>query len=237
MEPSQHVEGIKYYGNVTFTISNAARLDEDHLQSGMTRNHLTAAFRILVQNVTDRMFGPNDSRQLRRRERQRHLQQWLLSVPDTRLDRIENAPCPSDVPTDTLCGECYASFVVEAPAESSSSLSAEADTKLIETELATAITNGELQRALDEVDPDTLVRIEEGQVRQRDDPVGVYTIAGTSFPTSAIIGCVVGCVVLLVLICLWTHCCGSGTGRRQKGPPKTDVYLSEGPQKPSGRFG
>jgi hypothetical protein len=220
MAPSQHVEGIKYYGNVTFTISNAARLDEIHLQSGMTRNHLTAAFRIVVQTVTDRVVGQDDSWQQRSlRGRQRRLQ-FVLSVSETRLDRIENAPCPSDAPPGTLCEECYASFVMEAPAESSSLSSDAVDTKLIETELMTAITNGELQQALDGVDPDTLVRIEEGQVRQRADPVGVYTIAGTSFPTATIIGCVVGCVVLLVLICLWTCCCSSRVGRRQKGPPK-----------------
>ena len=124
---------------------------------------------------------------------------------------------------------------INASSSSTTTAAATTTTELIETELMTAISNGELQQALDDIDPDTLVRIEEGQVRQRADPVGVYSIAGQSYST-AIIGCIVGCVVVLILVCLWCLCC-SGTNGRSKKTSKRDMLAVEGPPKKQGWFG
>jgi hypothetical protein len=96
-----------------------------------------------------------------------------------------------------LCCECYASFAIEAFDESSSVAQAEA--KKIESMLMTAITNGELQQELDTINPDTPVRIEEGHVRQRDDPAGVcYRCGDQCFNYCHIPSC----------------CCGGNSGSR-----------------------
>jgi hypothetical protein len=210
--PSDHREGIRYYGNVTFKISNSARLDQDNLISGKTRYQLTQAFTNLAQNVTAQAFLVD--------RRLRHGRHLLLHYSEGKIDQINDTDCPAEVPTNTICCECYASFAIETFDESSSSAQTEA--KKIESILMAAITNGELQQELDAINPDTPVRIEEGQVRQRDDPAGVYTVAGTSVSTT-VIYVVAAAVGLLVLVCLWWKCGGTCCTKGSKyGPPKTD---------------
>lgn len=211
--PSEHLDGIRYYGNVTFKISNSARLDQDNLISGKTRSQLTQAFSNLAQNVTEEVFLVD--------HRLRHGRLLLLHFSHGKIDQINDSDCPAEVPTNTLCCECNASFSIEAFDESASVAQAEA--KKIESLIMIAITNGELQQELDAINPDTPVRIEEGQVRQRDDPAGVYTVAGTSV-SSTVIYIVAAAAGILVLVFLWWKCRGNCcTTHGRYGPPKTEL--------------
>jgi hypothetical protein len=57
--------GTMYFGNVTFTISNSARLDADHLKSGKTRNDISLAFWNLTETISERILSQRRLRSLR----------------------------------------------------------------------------------------------------------------------------------------------------------------------------
>jgi hypothetical protein len=234
--PTIPMRGTMYFGNVTFTISNSARLDADHLKSGKTRHELSLAFRNLTETISEGILNQSSMRSLyfRANNVKRNL---LSSLVEADIDQIQNATCPNDVPPDTLCAECYAMFAVQSDESQSTIVQSQVDT--LQSNLQAAITDGKLQVSLDAIDPDTPVRIEEGTVRLRGIPSGIFTLSTMNVTSMAGIGGGLA-IVTLFLMCIGMKYCTRSTGNKQKSSSiRSSSQSVEKPtnKKSSGVFG
>jgi hypothetical protein len=228
--PTPIPDGILYVGNTTFMISNSALFDEDHLISGKVRSSLSRAFSIVSKNVVTGLQGrrnlEGDAELSLLRGGSSSRRRLAVLFKDARVYLIKDTQCPTGVPDKTLCQICDASFTVNSINEKDNVAMSlmNAWTGQIET----AIQDGELQKQLDIVNPDSDVVIEEGDVKSRGKPPGYYSVGGMSNTTIAIIGgCV--CLGLPVLYCLWQRCCTCFGGGSSKPTPK-EIPVSEAPK-------
>lgn len=236
--PTVMPEGELFVGRVTFQMSNSLYLDEDHLISGERRSDLNEAFFVMAEKLA--IAGPEVERGDRGNSRSRNLRggdnhrELIIWFGYAKVENITNMECPSAVPDDgTLCQFCRAEFALVSINEGRVGM--EARVTALEGQIDAAIKRGELQKELDIVQPDTPLRIEEGQVRKRDTPPGVFSIASLNTTTAALIGIGVAAVAM-ILFCLWcwgfcccfNSCCGGGSSPTKYQAPE----LKEAAQKP-----
>ena len=203
-------EGTLHYGLASFKMSNSALLDSTHMTSGRTRSQLNEAFNNIAQQVAASQLGS------RRRQLRQQSRQLVLKFAFGRVDKIKDMPCPSGIPEGTLCQKCEASFAIEAVNESGNF--ADSQVASMVPDIEANIENGNLQKELDTINPDTPVRIEEGKVRKRGNPAGFHnSVAGMSYTNIAIIGICVS-ISILVLYCVWLNCCTSCCGGGGSSP-------------------
>lgn len=197
--------------------------DEQALQSTY-RGDLEAAMNILAPQVATTLTLP-DSRQrwrilVTRQYRQLQQQQVSVALP-TSVDGMITTVCPDVVPTDNRCEDVSASMGLMIEDDSMTNVTS---TRLaFEAALNQAIADGQLQDALDEVNPNSVVYIVtlDNDGDNADDDVDQAEKSTDGLSGGAISGIVfAGMAGVLLTMALLTR-------RRQQDNTSDNYYLKE----------
>jgi hypothetical protein len=184
-----------FTGDITiqseFVIYNSVGLNNEGLRESPAFQELTQAYNNLSDEIVAALADGRRTRLLQNASGRRRLTvdfndnstmiEWLINMPE----------CPPETPPTSLCQKVSASYTVLVVGENETDL-----TEALTSATQTAIIDGKLQKALDEVNPNSILTIAESSAAPTMSPAGPPS-SSPGLSTGAIVGIAVGGAVVI----------------------------------------
>jgi hypothetical protein len=189
-----------FTGDVTiqsvFVMYNSVGLDGAGLRKSPAFEDIVQAYTDLSEEIVAAQADSRHTRILQNTSGRRRLTvdfknnsttiEWLIDMPE----------CPPEIPPNSFCQKIKASYIVLAVDVNDTDV-----TEVLARETQTAIYDGKLQEALDEVNPNSVLTIAELSAAPTMSPTGPPT-SSSGLSTGAIVGIVVGGAVGMCCACV-----------------------------------